>query len=264
MIRHERDATGRGGDAAGRDTPAPVTVAARAGRIPPVPAWKRALDVSLALLIGVLVLPLALGIALLVRLRDGRPVLYQAERMAAPGVPFMLLKFRTMRPMAEDRGVTGPDKAARVTATGRVLRRYRLDEIPQLLNVLRGEMSFVGPRPPLREYVERFPDLYARVLACRPGITGLATLVYHRHEERLLSRARSAAETDRIYARACVPRKARLDLIYRRNRAPALDLWILWRTALAVLPGARGRPAARRRRKGRRAGRGKGAGRGLR
>jgi len=234
---------------------APVPRAARGRGIPPVPAWKRAMDVALALGVGVVVLPVALVIALVILLRDGRPVLYRAERMAAPGVPFTLCKFRTMRPVAADRGVTGPEKAARVTPTGRVLRRYRLDEIPQLLNVLAGEMSFVGPRPPLREYVERFPDLYARVLACRPGITGLATLVYHRHEERLLSRARSAAETDRIYARACVPRKARLDLLYRRHRSPGLDLWIMWRTFLAVLPGNRGRPGRRRWR--RRGGRGR-------
>ena len=103
--------------------------------------------------------------------------------MKAPGVPFHLWKLRTMTVVREDSGVSGGDKAARITPVGRFLRRARLDEIPQLWNVIRGDMSFVGPRPPLRLYVERFPALYAEVLKSRPGITGLATLHFHAHEE---------------------------------------------------------------------------------
>ncbi len=95
-------------------------------------------------------------------------------------------------------------------------------------------MSFVGPRPPLRQYVEAFPDLYAEVLECRPGVTGLATLLFHRHEERLLAGCASAEETDRVYVRRCIPRKARLDLIYRRRRSLCFDLAILARTVAGV------------------------------
>ncbi len=192
---------------------------------------KRLFDLCLALaLSGLLVLPaIAVGLAILAR--DGRPVFYVSERMRAPGRPFRLWKFRTMTVAHGDSGVSGGDKAARLTRMGAFLRRTRLDEIPQLWNVLKGDMSFVGPRPPLRTYVERFPDLYAQVLRSRPGITGLATLYYHRHEERLLARCTTPAETDAVYTRACVPRKARLDLIYQRRRTLMMDLRLIVMTA---------------------------------
>ena len=218
-------------------------MAARDGGRGVTPA-KRLFDLALALvLVAVLAVPFAALLVVLLA-TEGRPLFYRAERMRAPGRPFRLWKLRTMRPAASDGGVSGGDKAARVTRAGRVLRASRLDELPQLWNVLRGDMSFVGPRPPLREYVERFPDLYARVLRSRPGITGLATLVYHRAEERLLAPCRDAAETDAVYARRCVPRKARLDLIYQRNRTLCLDAVLLGRTVGRVLP--RLRPGGRR------------------
>jgi lipopolysaccharide/colanic/teichoic acid biosynthesis glycosyltransferase len=197
---------------------------------------KRAFDIALATTLLLLLAPLMLLLATLMLIRQGRPVFYVSERMAAPGRAFALVKLRTMTTVPEgvDRGVSGADKTARITSMGRHLRRLRLDEIPQLWNILRGDMSFVGPRPPLRDYVERFPDLYAQVLACRPGITGLATLVYHAHEERLLARSGSAEETDLIYSRICVPRKASLDLIYRRHRSVCFDMALLGRTVLRV------------------------------
>jgi lipopolysaccharide/colanic/teichoic acid biosynthesis glycosyltransferase len=196
---------------------------------------KRLLDIALALILLVAAAPAMALIALAVLVLDGRPILYASERMHAPGRGFTLWKFRTMRPDAQDSGVSGGDKAGRITRTGRFLRRSRLDELPQLWNILKGDMSFIGPRPPLRQYVERFPDLYARVLRSRPGISGLATLHFHRHEERLLARARTRDETDAIYARACVPRKARLDLIYQRQRSLCFDLVLIGRTALKFL-----------------------------
>ncbi|MBU0643243.1 MAG: sugar transferase, partial [Alphaproteobacteria bacterium] len=102
-------------------------------------------------------------------------------------------------------------------------------------NILRGDMSFVGPRPPLRAYVERFPDLYADVLKNRPGVTGLASLYFHAHEERLLSKCVSFEQTDDVYARRCVPRKACLDLIYQRHATVCFDVKILAMTCAAVL-----------------------------
>jgi lipopolysaccharide/colanic/teichoic acid biosynthesis glycosyltransferase len=143
---------------------------------------------------------------------------------------FALVKFRTMRPDMADSGVSGGDKTARITHTGAFLRRTRLDELPQLWNILMGDMSFVGPRPPLRRYVVDYPGLYRRVLRARPGVTGLATVIYHRHEERLLRGCTTAAQTDAVYRRACIPRKARLDLIYLERQSLALDLWIIFRT----------------------------------
>lgn len=197
---------------------------------------KRAMDIVVALLlVALLAVPFAL-LLLWLWAAQGRPLFYGAERMRAPGQAFRLWKLRTMTLAAVDeRGVTGADKAGRITPAGRFLRRIRADELPQLWNVIRGDISLVGPRPPLREYVERFPALYAEVLRARPGITGLATLRYHKHEERLLAACRTAAETDAVYVRRCVPRKARLDLIYQRRRTLCWDLWMVLQTAIPPL-----------------------------
>ncbi len=191
---------------------------------------KRLFDVTLAM-VGIVLFTLpALVIAAALLICQGRPVLYWSERMNGPKQAFWLCKFRTMRACAENDGVSGGDKAARITRLGRILRRTRLDELPQLWNILRGDISFVGPRPPLRAYVERFPDIYARVLQCRPGLAGLATLVFHRHEENLLAHCLTLVQTDAVYARRCIPRKARLDLIYLRHQTLLLDISILART----------------------------------
>ncbi len=191
---------------------------------------KRALDL---VLVGILALPVALvlsGLLIWLALKQGWPLFHVAERMKGVDRPFRLWKLRTMHVAADDRGVSGGDKNARITPVGVWLRARRLDELPQLWNILKGDLSFVGPRPPLREYVERFPDLYTRVLESRPGVTGLATLVYHRHEERLLARCATPQETDAVYVRSCVPRKARLDLIYQRHRNVCFDLRLMLHT----------------------------------
>ena len=204
---------------------------------------KRIFDITFALvLIALVALPMAL-LLLWLWAREGRPLFHVAERMKTPDRRFRFWKLRTMRVSATDAGVSGGDKAARITPTGRILRRTRLDELPQLWNILRGDMSFVGPRPPLPVYVERFPELYAEVLKARPGVTGLATVVFHAHEERILAPCRTAAETDRVYARRCVPRKARLDILYRDRRNMRIDLWLIWLTLARVfgLPDGRGR-----------------------
>lgn len=191
---------------------------------------KRVFDFALALLlVAILALP-ALGLSVWLLLRQGRPLFYRSERMKTATISFQLWKFRTMTVAGSDSGVSGGDKAARVTPQGRFLRRYRLDEIPQLWNILRGDMSFVGPRPPLRDYVRRFPALYARVLRSRPGLTGLATLYFRRHEERLLAACATPEETDAVYARRCVPRKARLDLIYQARHSVCGDLRLILAT----------------------------------
>lgn len=191
---------------------------------------KRLLDLLAALVLGTILLPVIVWLTALILLRDGRPVLYLSERMKTPTQGFLLWKFRTMTVVAQDSGVSGGDKSSRITRTGAFLRAYRLDEIPQLWNVLRGDISFVGPRPPLRRYVDRFPDLYGQVLRSRPGITGLATLIYHRHEETLLAPCQTPQETESVYERRCVPQKARLDLIYQRRRSVCLDVLLMVKT----------------------------------
>ncbi|MBV7380721.1 sugar transferase [Maritimibacter dapengensis] len=191
---------------------------------------KRLFDLALAVVLSFVLLPVMVALAVAIILFDGFPVFYVSERMKGTGEGFDLVKFRTMRSAISDHGVSGGDKSARITRTGSMLRAARLDEIPQLWNVLRGDMSFVGPRPPLRMYVNRFPGLYAEVLQCRPGITGLASLVFHAHEEKLLADCQSADESDAVYSRRCVPRKARLDLIYQRNQSCCMDIWIMLKT----------------------------------
>ncbi|WP_371038865.1 sugar transferase [Rhodosalinus sp. FB01] len=202
---------------------------------------KRTVDVLGSLTLAVLLSPLILVVALLVWWRDGGPVLYRSERMRAPERPFLLWKFRTMRPVPDDSGVSGGHKVFRITPTGRLLRRMRLDELPQLWNVFRGDMSFVGPRPPLRLYVESFPELYAEVLRVKPGITGLATLVFLPTEERLLQACESPAETDAVYGRRCVPRKARLDRLYAEHQGLCYDFWLMFATIRRSLPPSPGR-----------------------
>ncbi|MFD1342226.1 sugar transferase [Litorisediminicola beolgyonensis] len=188
---------------------------------------KRLFDIAAALFLGLILAPVIVAVAVTIRLRDGAPVLYLSERMRDTETPFQLWKFRTMRVVAEDSGVSGGDKTARITSTGRWLRRHRLDELPQLWNILRGDISFVGPRPPLRRYTEMFPELYGEVLKARPGVTGLATLAFHRREESLLADCETPEETEAVYIRRCVPQKARLDLIYRDRRSLCYDLRLM-------------------------------------
>lgn len=191
---------------------------------------KRIFDLFFASLLVVILGPVLIWLVIYLLIKEGRPLFYVAERMKGPDTPFTLWKLRTMTVVDEDQGVSGGNKASRVTETGAWLRAKRLDEFPQLWNILKGDLSFVGPRPPLREYVERFPDLYAEVLKSRPGVTGLATITFHKHEDRLLSRCETPEQTDDIYCRICVPRKARLDLMYQRNQSTCYDFDLVFQT----------------------------------
>jgi lipopolysaccharide/colanic/teichoic acid biosynthesis glycosyltransferase len=193
-------------------------------------APKRLFDLCLVMILIVILSGVIVGLAVLIALKEGRPVFYLSERMKTPDQGFCLIKFRTMKVAKKDSGVSGGDKDDRITTLGGVLRKTRLDELPQLWNVLRGDISFVGPRPPLREYVERFPAIYDQVLKSRPGVTGLASVRYHAHEEMLLKRCGTALETDTVYTRACVPRKARLDVIYQNHQSLCFDMRILVET----------------------------------
>lgn len=222
---------------------------ATAPGINPMPPSKRAFDLGLALILLIPLSLVMLSVAAVLLILQGRPVFYAAHRMRGPNQPFTQWKFRTMLCEDGDFGATGAHKAWRITPVGRFLRKSRIDELPQLLNILLGDMSFVGPRPPLREYVERFPAVYGQVLHSRPGVTGLATLIYHRHEDRILARCTSAEATEAAYYRRCLPAKLKIDLIYQRHRSLRLDLWILWNTLKIVISRRDERP--RRRSRGR-------------
>ncbi|PCJ07297.1 MAG: sugar transferase [Rhodobacteraceae bacterium] len=191
---------------------------------------KKIFDLFFASLLVLVLGPILLALLAWLLVKQGRPLFYVAERMKGVDQPFNLWKLRTMTVVEGDAGVSGGNKSARITPIGNWLRRRRLDEFPQLYNILKGDLSFVGPRPPLREYVSRHPELYARVLQSRPGVTGLASIAYHRHEALLLERCTSAEDTDHVYSHLCVPRKARLDLIYQRHQNMCYDFDLVFQT----------------------------------
>ena len=200
-------------------------------------------------LVALLLLPaVLLCLAVLwpvVLLAQGRPFFFASERMATPDRAFKLLKIRTMYLSQKcPCQVLGGDMTASVTPLGQILRHFRLDELPQIFNVLKGDIRFIGPRPPLRRYVEAYPELYRRVLQSKPGITGLATVMLHRREERILSKCLTAQASDRAYRRHCIAPKARLDLLYQRRRSFGLDVMILFWT-VARLRGS-GKSGTRR------------------
>ena len=176
---------------------------------------KRALDVTGSALGLLLLSPVFLVVALLVRLRLGSPVLFRQTRPGLAGRPFVLLKFRTMR--APTPGETEATDAVRVTPLGRRLRAWSLDELPELWNVLRGDMSLVGPRPLLMEYLPLYSPRQARRHEMRPGITGLAQI-----------RGRNALTWDEKFAH---------DVAYVDHRSLVMDLKILALTPLEVLRG---------------------------
>ena len=191
----------------------------------------RILDL-LAATCGLLALsPLFLIIAVLIVATSPGPIFHRAQRVGRNGKVFCLYKFRSM--------VVGADKAGpcittasdvRVTPVGRFLRKTKADELPQLLNVLNGEMSLVGPRPEDARYVALYTDAQRRVLAVRPGITSLASLAF-RNEESLLA----GKDWESIYVDRVLPRKLAIEIAYLSNRSLLSDLGIIVRTMIAVM-----------------------------
>ena len=178
--------------------------------------------------------PLLALIALLVKLDSPGPVFFRQERIGLGFRPFRLFKFRTMAVDAPERGpaiTAGGD--SRVTRVGRRLRRTKFDELPQLINVLRGEMSLVGPRPEVRKYVEIFRRDYEEILAVRPGITDYAAIEFH-DEEKVLARFENPEEG---YVREVLPRKIALYREYLARRGFWVDLGIIFRTVLRIVVG---------------------------
>jgi len=179
----------------------------------------RAADLALAGTALVVASPLLALAALAVKLEDGGPVLYRQTRVGRDGADFELLKLRTMIVGAESQGAgfAVDEGDSRITRAGSVLRRLSLDELPQLWNVIRGDMSVIGPRPTLRYQVERYTQRQRRRLEVKPGITGWA----------------------QIHGRATLPWEERieLDVWYVEHRSPLVDLRILLRTPFALFGG---------------------------
>lgn len=192
---------------------------------------KRLFDIIASAAGLALLSPLMLAAAVAVRLEDGGPVFFVHQRVGMGFVPFGMLKFRTM---VVDAPSIGPPVTAggdpRVTRTGRFLRKAKLDELPQLINVLKGDMSLVGPRPEVKRYVDAFRDEYARVLSVRPGITDYASIVY-RDEEAVLA---ASDDPERLYVDEVLPKKIALNLEYIGRAGFAEDVRIILRTLMAL------------------------------
>jgi sugar transferase EpsL len=177
---------------------------------------KRLLDSGIAIILLITISPLALLISVCILCIMGRPVLFRQKRPGLNGQPFILYKFRTLKEMRDKQGNYLPD-ADRITSMGKLLRRMSVDEIPQLVNVIKGEMSLVGPRPLLMEYLDRYTTEQARRHEVRPGITGWAQI-----------NGRNAISWED---------KFELDVWYVKNQSFCLDMRIIFKTVMMVING---------------------------
>jgi lipopolysaccharide/colanic/teichoic acid biosynthesis glycosyltransferase len=191
----------------------------------------RAFDMALAVLGLVLTSPLLLASALTVALTSSGGVLFRQKRMGRHGHLFTLYKFRTMR-ASEDGPLVTSSGDPRITASGRFLRKTKLDELPTFWNVLKGDMAMVGPRPEVPRYVELEDPLWQRILAVRPGITDPVTLHLRREEELL---AQIEGDTEEYYLTQLQPQKMKGYVDYLETRNWQTDLNVLWRTLMAVV-----------------------------
>ena len=194
---------------------------------------KRLFDVVLAALFLVPALPLMALVSVLVKLTSRGPVLFSQHRAGKNGIEFRLLKFRTMVP---DRTQTGPGVTTsgdpRVTVTGRLLRKSKFDELPQLFHVLSGKMSLVGPRPDLPEYLASLDQNQRSVLTLRPGLTGNASVSF-RNEEEILAQA-PIGQLEPFYLTHVLPKKVQLDLEYAKTATLWSDIGMLFRTLVKL------------------------------
>ncbi len=184
-------------------------------------------------LIGLLLLsPILILISILIKLDSRGPVLFIQNRVGKNNVDFNIYKFRTMCMASETKGLlTLGNNDSRITKIGYFLRRYKIDEFPQLINVLKGDMSFVGPRPELRYYVNFYTDDDMKIYQVRPGITGLASLKY-RNEVELLKAAKNPEE---YFIKTIIPDKLRFNKIYIKKRNFFFDLKLILMTIVKVI-----------------------------
>lgn len=193
---------------------------------------KRLLD-FIIVFIGLLVLvPFFLIVAILIKLDSSGPVFYMQERVGRNGTIFKLFKFRSMR-IDSDKSVliTIGKRDPRITATGYFLRKFKIDELPQLLNVLKGEMSLVGPRPEVEKFVKLYTADQQRVLSVKPGITDYASIEF-RNENELLE---GKADPIDFYVREIMPEKLRLNLMYIDNQSLLTDIRIIFKTLFLII-----------------------------
>ena len=201
---------------------------------------KRLLDIFGAIIGLIIFMPVFIVIAIWVKIDSPGPALYFQTRITKGGKKFQAVKFRSMKVASGDAandGITTPDKQDRITKSGHFIRKYRLDELTQLWNVLMGEMSLVGPRPQTPRFVDIHAETYAKINVIRPGITGLASIKFHETEERMLANAGDKA--DDVYINKILPMKFKYNLFYVRNYGLWFDIKIIWWTIIGMIKKAR-------------------------
>jgi lipopolysaccharide/colanic/teichoic acid biosynthesis glycosyltransferase len=193
---------------------------------------KRIFDIVCSLFILVLFLPVGIFIAIWISLESKGGVFYRQERIGKNGIPFRILKFRSMRKDADKSGkLTVGMRDPRITRSGYFIRKYKLDEFPQFINVLKGEMSIVGPRPEVKEYTDLYTIEQRKILSVKPGITDYASLEYFKENEIL----GSSDDPEKTYIEQVMPAKIALNLKYIQNPGIVQDMTIMWRTFVKIV-----------------------------
>ena len=187
----------------------------------------RILDILLSIVLIVLTLPITIVSAICIVIDDPGPIFFRQERVGKAGRKFRLLKFRTMRVGAEIQGqLTIGKNDSRITRIGNVLRSYKLDEIPQLFQVLSGVMSMVGPRPEVPKYVARYTESQRQILKVRPGMTDFASVAYYAENELLAK----SSDPDATYINEIMPAKIELNMRFINQPTVANYFLVLWMT----------------------------------
>ncbi len=191
---------------------------------------KRLFDIVCSLAGLMILSPFLILFSLLIIITSGFPVFYLQARVGKNGKDFILFKFRSMRTNSDKQGLLTVGRDTRITAIGYFMRKYKLDELPQLFNVLFGNMSLVGPRPEVRKYVDLYNEEQKKVLRVKPGITDYASLDYI-NENELLSKSQNPEET---YIKEIMPAKLELNMKYIKDAGFGTDLKIIFRTIVKV------------------------------
>ena len=192
---------------------------------------KRVFDIISSFIVFVILSPVFLIVAVWIKLDSNGGIFYKQKRVGKNRVEFGLFKFRTMRPNSDQIKITVGDRDPRVTEVGYYLRKYKLDELPQLINILRGEMSVVGPRPEVSQYVNLYNEQQLEVLSVKPGLSDLATLEYV-NESEILAKSDNPHET---YINEIMPDKLKLNLEYIKKQSFLLDLGIIFKTFARIV-----------------------------
>lgn len=192
---------------------------------------KRLFDITAAIILCILLSPVFLFLSIWIKLDSKGPIFYRQERITQYGKSFRIFKFRTMVVDADKKGtLVTVENDSRITKVGNKIRKCRLDEIPQLFNVLKGEMSFVGTRPEVKKYVESYSDEMNATLLLPAGITSLASIKYREEDLLIKKYAKEDKDIDNIYISKILPQKMKWNLLYLEKFSIWSDLWLCVKT----------------------------------